>query len=116
MKRLATRHELRPGYFNRFRVNGPSMSRNLHTSPCGYLGLCAHSTVDTPGLALLRTLGGQGDGGDGGRVQEGDGGSVGVGGEQRAGGEVHTGGRGRRLEIRERVRESAKFHRDSMEW
>ena len=116
MKRLATRHELRPGYFNRFRVNGPSMSRNLHTSPCGYLGLCAHSTVDTPGLALLWTLGGQGDGGDGGRVQEGDGGSVGVGGEQRAGGEVHTGGRGRRLEIRERARESAKFHRDSMEW
>ena len=83
------------------------MSRNVHTavSPCGYLGLWANPALVTSGLALLWTLGGQGGGGDGGRVQEGDGGSVGIGGEQRAGGEVHTGGRGRRLEIRERVSE-----------
>ena len=33
MKRLATRHELHPVNFNRFRVNGPSMSRVLHKSP-----------------------------------------------------------------------------------
>ena len=62
-----------------------------------YLGLATYSTLDTPGLALLGTLEGEG-----GRVQEGDGGSAGVGGVQGDGGEVHAGGRGGgRLEHRE---------------
>ena len=61
-------------------------------SPSGYLGLCAHPTPHTLDLALLRALGGHGDGGG---VQEGDGGSAGVAGVQRAGGEMHTGGWGR---------------------